>query len=307
MTEKYVLTLDATQLNAIGKCELMWAYDAREHLKLTPIWEVTKASALDKGTLVHLILEAFYKAKLKYTDEDRYSHAKRAIEAFYKHKLVTESYFTHEEMKFIQTRFIEYVNYWAGRDLEPVSSNGVPGVELGFSKILFENDKVLFIVEGKIDLVNDFGSDIIGITDHKSQDRMNNLYPFSPQMLTYTWASGFNQAQINYFGLQKELKSNVTFRREAFLIPDWMKQRWEQTMLSKFLYIYGQDKLGLSNEEAFRRNFSNCSGSFGSNPCQYTLLCETNNKEMLENLKNFKYERKELWQPWKQEENGIEV
>lgn len=322
--EKYTLTMDASALKMFQTCELMWAYAYREHIKLSSTQVATKASALDKGTLVHLVLEAFYKAKLKYPAEDGYQHGQRALDAFFKHKLVTETYFTNEEIQFIKNRFVNYVAFWRDRDLVPVKKGDAVGVELGFSKVLYEDDNVLFVTEGKIDIINSLGHDVIGFCDHKSQERVNHLYYFRPQMLTYAWATGLNHAMINYFGLQKDFKDH-TFRRESFEIPNWMIKRWEQKMLRIYWYIYSRDMslfklkdpsmetieyIPEANEIKFNRNESSCSGAFDSSPCQYRYLCETGSDEMRNNIKQFKYEKVEVWQPWHihyKEDSGIEV
>lgn len=297
---KYTLTLDASQLNLYGKCNLAWAYVNRERLQLTG----ADSDALSTGTLVHLILEAYYKAKLKYIGLDFKAHAQAAIDAFDNHNLVRETKLDRNVVKLVKDRFGEYVFHYQNNDLMPAINNEIPGVEIGFSKVLYENDELIFIVEGKIDLLL---SNVF--VDHKSQSRTNYLYNFRPQMLTYAWATGFNGAMINYFGLQKN-PTKDTFRRDTINIPNWMIARWERKMLKIFYEISNIERYcddNEINENKFERNFSNCSGSFDSNPCQFAPLCETESDEMRENLKNFKYEKTELWTPWQIKENELLV
>lgn len=311
--DKYVLVLDASQLKTFGHCELEWAYSNREHLEISALYEATKTNPLDMGSFMHLLLEAYYKCRLKYPQNDDYTNAQVALQAWYKYKLpgdehsLVENWHFKDDIKFIQERFKKYVFFYQGRDLVPVMNDGIPGVELGFSKVLYEDDIVLFVVEGKIDLVHQIAQDTLCIVDHKYQGRMNNLYEFRPQMKTYAWATGINHCLINYVRGQKEI-SKDTFVRTYFEVPNWMIKQWEKHMLDTFHYIYMRDSHPIElNENKFRRNFSSCAGAFESNPCQYRLLCETESDAMRENIKTFKYEIRPEWKPWKIEELGIKV
>lgn len=295
---KYTLTLDASQLNQFGKCNLSWAYQYRECLSLSEI--KTEPNALDKGTLVHLLLELFYKEIA--SGKDRVSAATQAQYLFRQNPML--EVFSNEYIQFIIARFNEYYIYWQGRDLIPAVKNGIPAVELGFTKVLYEDEYCLYAVEGKIDLIYMASEESLAICDHKSQDRENHLYFYRPQMLTYAWATGLNYAIINYFGLQKKA-TEKTFRRDAIAIPDWMIKRWEDQMMYIFNHIHQMDILAAGgdpkewpNELKFQRNFSECSGSFDSNPCMYHHLCETESDEMRENIKKFQYHKIPKWEPW---------
>lgn len=304
MNDKYTLTLDASAINAYGKCPLMWAYINRENLALA----AADTEAMDKGTLVHQILEIYYKLRAKYPNENRMVLTGRTIDIFRRHEFTTKMGFPKDMETFITKRFTQYIMWWEDRDLIPAMNNGIPGVELGFSKVLYEDDKVLFVVEGKIDLVNQINHDAIAITDHKSQDRESHYYNFRPQMLTYAWAAEADYAILNYFGLQKELTKN-SFRRDTMHIPLWMRQRWEFFMLTIFQEIAAKDHLwrNTENEFKFERNLTSCAGPFETHPCQYTKLCEISSDEMRAQVKHFAYKKREEWRPWKLDKEEIEV
>ena len=54
---KYVLALDASQIKTYKDCNLLWAYLYRENLRPAS----ADTSAMDKGTIVHFLLEHYYK------------------------------------------------------------------------------------------------------------------------------------------------------------------------------------------------------------------------------------------------------
>lgn len=302
---KYTLALDASQIKQFDFCNLSWAYLYRENLVKSGL----KTEALDKGTYIHLLLELYYKRRIEFPNEDIYNSAGLVIADVQKNYAEPFN-FPHELHQFLCTRFIQYIGYWAGRDISPIGTPDNPAVELGFSKILYEDDNVLFIVEGKIDLIQST-SGAICIVDHKSQDRESHLYYYRPQMLTYDWATGAEYGMINYFGLQKEFKEGKTFRRDTMHFPKWMIQRWEKYLLNIFWTIYKMDSSNewieqgthkkITNEETFQRNLTSCAGAFESNPCMFTDLCEIESDEMRENKKKFAYETKKPWTPWKVE------
>lgn len=294
---KYTLVLDASQMKQFGICNLSWAYQYREHL----MWAEANVEAMDKGTLVHLLLEKYYKLRLKEPNFDIYTSASLAIQEYQESELVKTSYFPIDVHQHICKRFVQYVGYWAGRDIRPVTKNSVAGVELGFSKILLETSEVLFVVEGKIDLIMDIGDGQIGIVDHKSQDRDARYYYYRPQMLTYAWATDAAYGMINYFGLQKEYKEKVSFRRDTMQFPKWMISRWEKQMIEIFYEIACRDKQlkDKINEDKFKRNFSSCAGAFETHPCMFSHLCESESQETREALKRNKYKTLEPWSPWK--------
>src|SRR6266446_5275257 len=151
--EKYVLALDASQIKSFdGECQLMWAYLYRENLRLVG----ADTSAMNKGTIIHFLLENFYKLLAK--SVERREAAQASIEIFQtniKERPEVSFGFDKDLLNFLCQRFSQYVYNYAGRDLIPAINldNNAIAVELGFSKILYEDEDVLFLLEGRIDLL----------------------------------------------------------------------------------------------------------------------------------------------------------
>lgn len=302
---KKIIALDSSQLNQYMKCPLSWAYAYRENLMLTG----AARDALDRGSIMHLYLDAFYKIK-DYHQSDMNNRLSAANSICFKVRETALREFPDmaEGLPFIEKRFIEYVTYYTNRDLTPLVNAGVTACELGFSKPLYEDDEYLFLVEGKIDLLHiDQNSKEMIVVDHKTQSRVNNLYDYRPQVLTYCWAAKCNYFMYNYVGLQEDkngalLKNDNLFRRSVISVPDWMLTRWENHMLEIFWEITSVETMKDTN---IHKNLGSCAGAFDSSPCQFHYLCETKDDNMRQHLKAFKYEVRPTWEPWKLTENKL--
>ena len=305
---KYILALDASQIKTYKDCNLLWAYLYRENLRLTS----ADTSAMDKGTIMHFLLEHYYKAKAKSPNDSHIKWIQESINIFDEEikKYPEKAFgFDRDLLNFLKQRFTQYSFNWAGRDFTPISKNGEAAAELGFSKVLYEDDNILFLLEGRIDLMIEYEGDRVCIVDHKTQDRETHLFDYRIQPLTYALAAGVNYTMINYVGLQKEL-TKTSLRRTVTNIPNWMIERHREWILENvFTPIYRKDfednvsdTSKYPNEFKFDRDFSNCAGAFDSHSCIFSKLCFVENQELRENLKRFHYEKVESWSPWKVKE-----
>ena len=292
MPKKLILALDSTQLSTYAGdgCPEKWNLLYNEHLR--PAGWTKKY--LDKGHLMHALLDIFYSLNTMDPDEMlRQEHAAAAIEILDTAKSYA-TLLTPEEWTKLVTRFVQYTYRWNGNDFKPATNKiGAPAIELGFSKVLDETLEHLFIVEGRIDLIDSRFKDNLIIVDHKTQSREANLYRYRPQMLTYAWATGYRAGMYNYIGLQESYKDHY-LRRDYFDIPEHLVKSWRDQMLSIFLEI----KENLRINKPFRRNLAACSGDFDSNPCQFIKICEAKDVNIANQIKQFAYVQVEKWSPW---------
>ena len=297
---KIVIALDSTQIVEYMWCPRAWWYRYKEGLAL-PYQHKT---ALDYGSIIHGLLETYYNLRGLNSKESPDIHAKAALDM-----LNTKDYWkdfgvTQEEWQFLQMRYIQYMLFYRAKgDFVPlVNKNGVPAVELGFSKILFENESRIYIVEGRIDLISKF-EDKLFFTDHKTQGTKKDLYGFKTQFLTYAWATGLSDGLINYVGTTKEPNKD-TFRRQHINFPKHMIDLWKDQMTGIFNDIYYQthelsEKAPIENSDrAFGRRLTSCAGAFESNPCQYIPICTSQTLEMKQSIKKFNFVESKIWRPW---------
>ena len=307
---KFILALDASQLALYQTCPLQWYYRYKENLSLTT---APKKNAADSGTLMHLLLDYYYTLRAQDPIGNKLQQADVVVQRFTTEATVLtlfpDTQETHELETFLCKRFFLYVQRYMLDDFNVEIKNNIFPVELGFSKLLYEDIYVKFIVEGRIDLISPIHTQgLYCWIDHKTQSKNYTLYNYIPQFKTYAWATGYNYGMINYIGMQEDkdsslLKKGFLFKRNLIHFPTEMIQAWEKTMLNIFYTICRKLTITDAPEEVFNvaRNDSACAGAFNYNPCQYTYICEEFNPEMKQRIKEFKYTVREPWTPWRPE------
>ena len=308
---KLNIALDASQLHEYMMCPLKWFYRYYCNLELPQV--TSKREAPDMGTLMHAILDSYYNLRLFDPSGNKMVQANACVE-FFKASKITAKLFPNEvdDMEdFIARRFGLYVQNYIFNDLDVIPG----GVELGFSKLLYEDAKVRFIVEGRIDLMNRLWMGNIFkrcFTDHKTSGLITDLYPYKIQFKTYAWATGAEYGMINYIGMQEDktnklLKEKKLFRRTLINFKKEMIEEWEQTMMEKFEQIYHILRKEMTIEKGFYllRNEAECSGAYDSHPCQFCAICEEYNWDNKAMVKASSYKKVAPWSPWNPKINGL--
>lgn len=317
---KLTIVLDATQIKQFDTCEHSWALGYKEHLRKTGYWK----KAAEKGSIVHFLLETYYRLRTLDPHTDKMTHAMAALDLMKAAKLCEASFGEVEgkELKtFLYKRFVQYISYYYGNDFIPLKRNGVPAVEVGFSVPFYECDEYLAVLEGKIDVLTNLYEgkpEWNCFVDHKTRGQAKNLYGFKTQFLTYATATGFHYGMYSYFGMAQtfnDKKPDDTFNRRLIYIPDWKIKQYRVHLEKLFDRIYQQLKrLNLVNtlsewhgtrklnvSDLFGQNLSSCAGPFENTPCQFAMLCE-NPIEQREAIKATYYEVVKPWTPWSNEE-----
>lgn len=298
---KIIITLDSSQMRSFMTCEQQWARQYIMNLR----FHREQSIYADKGSFVHKLLELFYVLRTLNPKEDRFKTQRTVIALWKSGKLFKANGLDKETEKFIIERFIQYVMRWIAYDFIPQQRNGVPGVEIGFSKVLLETNDFIFVVEGKIDLLSKTVQGFDCFVDNKTQEQMKDLYRYKIQFLTYAWATGFKWAYINYFRLQKTYDPDTTFRRELIYFQDWQIQKWEDKMYKIFqriLDVMNDNRITDQNKllpEMFEQNLNSCAGPDEKRPCYFTLLCE--NPEHEKGLTTVYYKKVPKWRPYELE------
>ncbi len=283
---KITLALSTSAISEAFKCPHAWAIRYRENLSKAD--QIT--TALDEGSLIHSMFEVYYTLRAANPLESIFEHSKAMVEIFTKHELYTKFGVSTERWQFIVVRFTQYLAKYSLSDLMPVVNSGVAAVEVGFSKIIYEDSKYLFLVESRLDLIIKLADEMLWV-DHKSQGQAGRLYPYCSQFLTYAWATGFNKGLVNYFRTAATYNDNNTFVKDLITFPKWMVDEWEEKLIKLFFQLaYVLDSHGMdANSEKFERNRASCAGAFEKTPCQFTPVCETGSLEMRQSIKSFNF------------------
>ena len=311
---KFIFSMDSSQIKQFMICPLSWYLQYQvnpeiagsKNLKLKTAYP--KGGGADKGTYVHKLNDVFFSLRAAQRTQSSQAHAHAAMEFIKTAGTADALGIGKDDERFLLERFLQFVLHHDSRkdELIPIKDpEGNPGVEVPFSKVLFEDADRMYIVEGRIDLLCMLNrGQVKAWADHKTQSRFNDLYHWKPQFLTYAWATGFNYGLINYIGLQQKINAN-TFRYVPIEFPEWKIEEWADKMLQCFRVIEEGLTGPIDPLQYFynRKIEASCGGAFESTPCMFTKLCEI--EPWNQRLKDFVMEREfelvEKWQPWKLE------
>jgi len=292
---KITLALSSTQISEAFKCPHAWSLGFRENLAKAD--RVT--TALDEGSLIHAMLESYYTLRAYAPHISMFEHGKAVIEVFSKNLVYTSYGVDAKRWEFLCNRFTQYLCRYSQSDFKVLVKKNTPAIEVGFSKVLFEDAKYLFLVESRLDLIVTLNDEAAWV-DHKSQMQVGDLYRYNPQFLTYAWATKLKRGVINYFRTHSTYNDKNTFNKELITFPEWLVEEWEQELLKLYFKLaqvlehHGVD----CPSDAFKRERAACGGAFGKTPCQFTQLCETNDAAMRHNIKQFSYAKNPPRRSW---------
>lgn len=292
---KQTVILDSTKLSTFLECQ--------QKLRLGYIENLTLSNAIDDaiavGSYGHKLLEIYYKKK------DIFGPVSAINQALEFH-LDNDFPLDKRIQQIVKDRFDYYCMRYANENYQTISrskdvirvNNGMPFtcktqeplVEQGFSFKLLDTPEYLFVLEGRIDWMVDI-SGVIAWVDHKFQLRKRNLYAKSIQFRNYSLATGLNLGVINYIRLHQQVEE-TTLERQIVQFSPLDQRMWREELIEYYIFIA---KIMRSGE--FKKNRDSCSGKFGYK-CQFTQICEEYEPELITNIKNTKYVKKEEWKPW---------
>lgn len=259
---KRIVHLTGSHLNEYQKCPTSYNHSMIENLRM-----LTTPSYFSRGSFMHKVLEHYYRGKLlkkegndKYKNLDHGQIISLAIEdaRYYAVKESIDSPTVNEVLERLELYFKKYYSDgW-----EPLF------VEQPFSKVLFEDERLLILYEGQIDLiVRNMSGSIIPV-DHKGQSRKSTPIPFANQFTGYSWVTGSERFIVNQIGFQSSIKEpDKLFRREELYIPfekqeEWVEDsvRWVRRMLES------------KDTNYWSKNRTSCD-KYGR--CAYLPICES--------------------------------
>lgn len=275
---KIVLALDSHALSMYQTCETKFKY-----AQVRSIDAIKKKAALSKGTLIHEMLAEYY-------NRVRLGERPNEIGVDIAQKVLTRSDIdlNFEERQFIGRRLCEYILHYK-EDWEPIRVEGFD--HTGFSKLLYEDSRVKFIYEGRIDLIVRVGRKFNRWVDFKSQnpkysfDRFQNVNQF----IGYTWASGF-QGIIGYITWSKD-PTDKTFRRQDISISPGLVEKWKESTINWFHKVLKTLKKG-----EYEHNFAQCDTKYG--PCKFNKICAATNNRAEDWIIANDFEKVERWRAW---------
>lgn len=253
--DKRIITVSANSLN-LSAC--MRKYD---YSKLRRRETFEKAPSIDKGDLVHQVLAHYYKAKMS-QKELGLSHTKMVELAIERGRqaAVTLDLDIDSSEECIRT-CQQYLTHYAGDPWVPVA------VEAPFSIVLFEDDDIRIVFEGRVDLIveNPLQNNMKIVVDHKTGSRNTTPSGLSNQFMGYCVAFGVTMSVLNKIGFQKTLPPAKKFVRHVLPYPKKVLDEWVEWTVWRARFIDA-----CTQEGTFPPDFTKCDEYSG---CQYKEVC----------------------------------
>jgi len=266
MTEKRIIRISPSGLGRIQTCFRASHYN--RVLGYEPAGLETYEPFV-KGTLIHSSLEAYYRAVIQ--KEPRSNCVKAAVETIRSESEKTS--LSSENKAHLLNTIIEYLAYYANDTYEPV------GVEDPFSYELFEDENLVILLEGKIDLRMQRiqGEETVPfIFDHKSRGRDTTPQFLNNQYMAYALATNTPNVVDNQIGLQTSLKSKDKYKRRILTYSPEQLEEFAEIAISWVLLF---DASVQRNQ--FLPNYTHCY------QCDFSQVCESSKEFRLEKLERF--------------------
>jgi len=237
---------------------------------------------MERGDLGHTMLESYYKLLKKGVAWD---------EAVKESAIVGRNHYQNLKLdlqtsEWIVKTFYEYTDYYHFDGIK------VLGVEQSFSFILHEDEDIVIVYEGKIDLQADFPSLGESIYDHKFRGLRADYIGLDNQLIGYSIATGTNLVYVNEVGLQKSYPPEKKFRRVPVGIGEGVKERWVKNtiMWAKILdHAIQENVWPQSHLKTPPAGITQCM------KCQYNGICNSeNDEEMKRKIQNSFH----IGEPW---------
>lgn len=254
--EKPIVCFDATELDNFEMCNFRW--HAFHHLNLRP---KKTESFFEKGTLIHFLLEHYYKRKMSNSFP---SVPQDQIEEIVEMGRIKSLEFdlSLEEVSEHMFQFREYARFYANENITPLH------IEENFTVELFEDEDIKVLLSGQPDMIFKYtGTNDIGVMDHK---RMSREFPYSPlrnQFILYATAMKTDTVIVNKVGFQKTKLPKDRFVRTVFVYSQDILDEWRQDVINRAREMVLFEKIG-----HFSRNRTSCEKWNG---CYLQRYCST--------------------------------
>ena len=306
MSKKNVM-MDATSLSALMSCPRM----ANFRFGMNLVQNVGKSNSLEVGTIMHTILENYYRARI-----NNMSHSQAVAMGMVMGETVIKGCPVCTGSKESNPLCGHKPNQFPGLQNTPMESTTKPNrvgwqhvletaeqyftfyrndswvpleVEVVKGQILYEDDDIRVFWKAKLDLVADTNQSILPI-DHKTMSQRRDTVSMNNQFIGQCIIMGTRNVVINKIGWQTSLKPEEKFIRTVLSYSADRLIEWQ----SEILPVYAYQLLTYQEAEHYPPRFDHCEGKYG--PCPYLEICEAN-RDMRQDIINLNYVAIEEWNP----------
>lgn len=271
---KVNIVLDASMIDLFQLCEARFNY--RHNLNRVA---VEKAKPLDRGTLVHSGLEAYY----SHLKTEGYTAATKSMVDAVNLEAATSD-LEPDVCKRVVDVLYEYTAHWKMSD----QNVEVLEVERSFSYVLYEDDDVRIIMSGKIDLLINDDKYHHMPWDHKSYDREYPSRRMTNQFCNYAIATESNYLLVNKIGFQTSLKPEQKFKRVPLSYDPLFLAQWKENTI-KWVFRYLEDVA----TDSWPMNLTSCDKY--NRLCEYYDVCDASGEEAKVYKLHANFKEGEVW------------
>jgi len=275
-----------------------------------------KSNSLEVGTLIHKVLEVYYKHMIKGFERKTAIGQAMAAGQLYvtgcpycADGMTTDPSCKHEAgeypgvvntaeanegfkvgWKFALDTCEQYFEFYKNDAFIPLACEQVKG------EVLYEDDEIRVLWKAKFDLIVDTNQIGIVSVDHKSFKQKRDKSSLSSQFTGQCLLLKSRNVIKNNIGLQTSYK-NIADRlsREVVSYSSDRLMEWQEEILPYYAYKYIQ----FSESGYWPPNFTHCDTMFG--PCIFKQVCESNRNMREEVLRN-DYIVGPVWDPTNKED-----
>jgi len=254
-TDRKNVVLDATILSTLMSCARLT--DFRFNYNFISIGG--KSNSLEMGSIVHTILERYYKAVIDgksrtdavqigmnsgkvFSDENANNSSPEELQLVFN---TMEQYFDHYKNDFWVPLKVEYVE----------------------RKEVYVDDEIRIGWKAKIDVLIDTNQGIYSV-DHKTMKQRRDTVSLNNQFMGQCVLLGTNKVIINKIGFQTTLKPNEKFTRPTVNYNAARLAEWREVILP----YYAKLMLLYSENEYWPPNYTHCENKYGK--CNFIEVCE---------------------------------
>jgi len=277
MPDKKVIALDSQILSALQLCPQRLKYEFIDNLRLT-----VTPGYFEKGSLMHKMLHLYYSlmkhrpnwALKRITDlcvrKGRKYYIKLAIPV--------------EDCENVIAHFQAYAERYGRERFEVIY------VEKPFAKKIYEDDSMIIIYQGMIDLGVRYPGEVLTVIDHKTGERDDAPSQLENQFLGYAWAFDTQNVVVNKINFYKEIHTGndkqQSFRRYTLSYSKGLIEEWVEDTISDAHVLLSYTELGM-----FNRRRASCKRPM---ECPFFSICKQE-RGAREFIKRSKYSVGKHW------------
>lgn len=306
---KQNIVLDATLLSSLMSCGRLTDF---RHNRLL-ISSGGKSNSLEVGSLVHEVLETYYKGIISGLSRTQAIGHGLAAGELYVRGCATCTGWTSTE---IRPPCGHAPDKYPGVQNTPMESTKAPSrigwkdalntceqyfdyykndiwvpleVEKVMSKVLYEDENIRILWKAKIDCLMDTNSGIFSV-DHKTMRQRRDTLSLNNQFIGQALVTERRAVWINKVGFQTSLKPEEKFTRVYMSYTADRLLEWQSEILPYWAYKLVEYTEG----DYFPPNFTHCENKFGV--CPYKEVCESD-RDMREETFRLNFIKGPEWNP----------